>query len=360
MFFNKKNEELTARIAQLEQEMQTLTDENARLQSELSFQKSEVAELHGQLSQEKEQNRLSFRGQDSLESIKHSLSESAEVLLQEKNKLTDTEDLFSRTHEITDEIVSKLNEISTHAQESVTVSNELNSHSAAIRNFVDVINSISEQTNLLALNAAIEAARAGEAGRGFAVVADEVRSLAQKAADASSEIANLVDKIVSSSNILERNVEKVAAQSEDEKAAVAEIEQLMDQVVNVSRSMRSIVETSATSTFLDARKLDHVVWKNQVYQVCLGQREASQVARSHRECRLGEWYYRGDGAKNYTNQSAFKQLEHPHEEVHSAGSKAMDFCKNGQKTEAKRELDHMESASQKVFRILDELKHAIR
>lgn len=75
------------------------------------------------------------------------------------------------------------------------VIDEVNQHSAAIGGILDVIRGVEEQTNLLALNAAIEAARAGEQGRGFAVVADEVRSLASKTQESTEEIQNMIEQL---------------------------------------------------------------------------------------------------------------------------------------------------------------------
>lgn len=90
------------------------------------------------------------------------------------------------------EVVSSINEIATSSKEVSTIINELDVSSKKIGDIIKIITSISEQTNLLALNAAIEAARAGEAGRGFNVVSDEIRKLADESNKAAKEISSLV------------------------------------------------------------------------------------------------------------------------------------------------------------------------
>lgn len=103
--------------------------------------------------------------------------------------------LVDRGQQTVHDLIDGIHSTSTRLQQSAAQAQQLLTHSDRIDTVLDVINSIAEQTNLLALNAAIEAARAGEHGRGFAVVADEVRTLAQRTATSTQEIQQLVDNI---------------------------------------------------------------------------------------------------------------------------------------------------------------------
>ena len=94
-----------------------------------------------------------------------------------------------------DQVIVTINDLSDNILQAEGLIEKLNKESDAISSILDVITSIAEQTNLLALNAAIEAARAGEAGRGFAVVADEVRSLATRTQESASDIRHMVESL---------------------------------------------------------------------------------------------------------------------------------------------------------------------
>lgn len=100
-----------------------------------------------------------------------------------------------RVKGISDNNKQTIIQLASEIEQASGVIHEVNEHSAAIGGILDVIRGIAEQTNLLALNAAIEAARAGEQGRGFAVVADEVRSLASKTQESTEEIQSMIEQL---------------------------------------------------------------------------------------------------------------------------------------------------------------------
>ena len=100
----------------------------------------------------------------------------------------------------------KFNAANSSLDEMLTSIGEINAESGKISRIIKVIDEIAFQTNILALNAAVEAARAGEAGLGFAVVAEEVRSLAQRSAQAAREVKQLVASTVSRSGSARRSI----------------------------------------------------------------------------------------------------------------------------------------------------------
>ncbi|CDT69807.1 MULTISPECIES: methyl-accepting chemotaxis protein [Vibrio] len=144
--------------------------------------------------------------------------------------------------------VSKMSELSSDIAASAAAVNQVEERVDSIGSVVGTIQGISEQTNLLALNAAIEAARAGEAGRGFAVVADEVRNLAQRTQQATVEIQDMISHLQSSANsaveLMEKSVVEAAEGVDLVTNAGTELDGIVSQV-NQINDMNFQIATAA-------------------------------------------------------------------------------------------------------------------
>ncbi|MDI9246323.1 PAS domain-containing methyl-accepting chemotaxis protein [Marinobacter sp. CHS3-4] len=119
---------------------------------------------------------------------------------------------------------------------------ELNERSQNIEKMVDTISGVADQTNLLALNAAIEAARAGEHGRGFAVVADEVRKLAGNTGEATKEIAEVINTVLELSGGVERRIDEALGKAVEGREQVAEAESIVSEIQSGADDVRDSID----------------------------------------------------------------------------------------------------------------------
>lgn len=344
-----KHQDLCTQINVLKNDNQQLTQANTELNQRLKNNHQADVKFEQQLLS------CAIECINSIEGIRATVLSSYQAIELESQSTKKINELLDVSSSSLVHIVSEMKLLTTKMGGMSSNISGLSQTADSINTFVATISKISDQTNLLALNAAIEAARAGEAGRGFSVVADEVRVLANNTNTSANEVAELVSEIISSTAESVNSVEDIQHSNSLLSTNVEQLNQDYDQIIASCTSMNKTINHASLRSFIQTVKLDHIVWKGEVYSVASGLSDKSIADFSdHCSCRLGKWVS-DVGIKKYGNNTAFKQLESPHRAVHSHGVAALTLISNGEKEQALSHLIEMEQASELVMQQLDEI-----
>ncbi|UPR33876.1 methyl-accepting chemotaxis protein [Vibrio splendidus] len=258
-----------------------LNDASDDLTKTASVNQKTSSETQAQLNSQREQTATVATA---MTEMSHSVQEVANSAQSSLTMVQQVESASESGRQIMNTNISTINQLEVRLTESVGAVGELQQMSSQIGSILDVIRGIAEQTNLLALNAAIEAARAGEQGRGFAVVADEVRVLAQKTTQSTSEIETMISNLQSSSktasNVIEScmsDMDMSVQQASSANSAMEEIQALILEISHMSTHIsQAAAEQSETSGDIarNIEDINHIADKS--YQAMSSIAEASQ------------------------------------------------------------------------------------